>query len=107
MTAFRRVCTVASANDGAFFERFYGHWLNTHVPNVKSVMDEVGGFRYVVSNSIDHLTEPYAGLAELHFHDDAGWSRNREVIKLEGMEERVDRGGTLVLDGRTDMIGLP
>jgi hypothetical protein len=70
-------------------------------------MDEVGGFRYVVSHSIDPLAEPYAGLAELYFHDDAGWSRYREVIKPDGMEEWVDRRETLVLGGRTEMIGLP
>ncbi len=106
-SGFYKVSFLVKAKEGSDFERFYGHWLNTHVPNVKSVMEEVGGFRYVVSHSIDPLAEPYAGLAELYFHDEAGWSRYHEVIKPDGMDEWVDRGGTLVLGGRTEMIGLP
>ncbi len=106
-SGFYKVSFLVKAKEGSDFKRFYGHWLNTHVPNVKSVMDKVGGFRYVVSQSIDPLAEPYAGLAELYFHDEAGWSKYREAIKPDGMEEWVDRGGTLVLGGRTEMIGLP
>ena len=53
------------------------------------------------------VPEPYAGLAELYFHDESGWARYREAIKPDGMEEWVDPNGTLVLRGRTEMIGLP
>jgi hypothetical protein len=70
-------------------------------------MEQVGGFRYVVSHSINPEAEPYAGLAELYFHDEAEWAKYREVITPDGMEEWVDRDGTLVLGGRTEMIGLP
>jgi hypothetical protein len=106
-SGFYKVSFLVQAKAGTDFESFYGHWLHTHVPNVKSVMHEVGGFRYVVSHSIDPLAEPYAGLAELYFHDEAAWSRFCNVIKPDGIEEWVDRSGTLVLVGRTEMIGLP
>jgi len=43
----------------------------------------------------------------LYFHDEAEWANYREVITPDGMEEWVDRDGTLVLGGRTEMIGLP
>ena len=106
-SGFYKVSFLVKAKEGVDFDKFYTHWLNTHVPNVKSTMDDVEGFRYVVSHSIDPQAEPYAGLAELYFHDEAGWAKYREVIKPDGMEEWVDRDGTLVLGGRTEMIGLP
>ena len=106
-SGFYKMSFLVKAKAGADFDRFYAHWLTTHIANVKSVMNEVGGFGYVVSHSIDPLAEPYAGLAELYFHDDAGWARYRDVIKPDGMEEWVDRDGTLVLSGGTEMIGIP
>jgi len=106
-SGFYKVSFLVKAKEGVDFDKFYSHWLNTHVPNVKSTMDNVEGFRYVVSHSIDPQAEPYAGLAELYFHDESGWAKYREVIKPDGMEEWVDRDGTLVLGGRTEMIGLP
>ena len=106
-SGFYRVSYLVKAREGADFAEFYAHWLNTHVANVRSVMEQVAGFRYVVSHSIDPQAEPYAGLAELYFHDEAGWARYREAIKPDGMEKWVDRDGTMVLVGRTEMIGLP
>ncbi len=106
-SGFYKVTYLVKAVDGADFAQFYTHWLNTHVPNVRSTMEEVGGFRYVVSHSIDPKAEPYAGLAELYFHDETGWARYRQAIKPDGMEKWVDREGTLALGGRTEMIGLP
>ncbi len=107
LSGFYKVTYLVKAKAGADFAGFYSHWLNTHVPNVSSIMEEVSGFRYVVSHSIDPQAEPYAGLAELYFHDEAGWARYRQAIKPDGMEEWVSRDGTLVLGGRTEMIGLP
>ena len=78
-SGFYKVTYLVKAVDGADFAPFYTHWLNTHVPNVRSTMEEVGGFRYVVSHSIDPKAEPYAGLAELYFHDETGWARYRQA----------------------------
>jgi hypothetical protein len=106
-SGFYKVSFLVKAKEGTDFDKFFSHWLNTHIPNVKSTMEDVGGFRYVVSHSMDPQTEPYVGLAELYFHDEAGWAKYREGIKPDGMEEWVDRNGTLVLGGRTEMIGIP
>jgi len=106
-SGFYKVSFLVKAKEDADFDKFYSHWLNTHVPNVRSTMDYVEGFRYVVSHSIDPQAEPYAGLAELYFHDESGWAKYREAIKPDGMEKWVDQDGTLVLGGRTEMIGLP
>ena len=106
-SGFYKVSFLVKAKEDTDFDKFYSHWLNTHVPNVRSVMEQVGGFRYVVSHSINPLAEPYAGLAELYFHDEAEWTKYGKIIRPDGMEEWVDGGGTLVLGGRTEMIGLP
>jgi hypothetical protein len=106
-SGFRKVNFLVKAKSGTDFDLFYDHWLRVHVPNVASTMDAVGGFGYVVSHSIDPQVEPYAGLAELYFDDDGGWTRYQAAIQPDGMQEWVDRDGTLVLPANTEMIGLP
>ena len=104
-SGFYKVSFLVEARAGSDFAAFFDHWLKTHVPNVRSTMNEVGGFGYVVSLSVDPATEPYAGLAELYFHDASGWARYRETIKPDGMERWVERA--LVLTSQTEMVGLP
>ncbi len=70
-------------------------------------MEQVGGFRYVVSHSIEPQIEPYGGMAELYFPDAAGWKRFRDTIRPDGMEQWVDPDGMVVLRASTEMIGLP
>ena len=106
-SGFFKMSFLVKAKPGTDFASFFAHWLNVHVPNVKSVMNEVGGFRYVVSHSIDPEAEPYAGLAELYFHDQGGWTGYGEVIKPDGMEEWIDPDGMQVLRATTEMIGIP
>ena len=106
-SGFYKVSFLVKAKEAVDYNKFYSHWLNTHVPNVRSVMERVGGFRYVVSHSIDPEGEPYAGLAELYFHDETGWAKYGETITPDGMEEWVDGKGMFVLGGRTEMIGIP
>jgi len=106
-SGFLRISFLVKAKPGTDYDAFYKHWLNVHVPNVKNIMDWVGGFRYVVSHSIEPTEVPYAGLAELYFHDPSGWDRYRELIKPDGMEEWVDSAGMQVLPGTTEMIGIP
>jgi hypothetical protein len=106
-SGFYKVSFLVKAKENTDFDKFYPHWLSTHLPNVRSTMKQVGGFRYVVSHSIDPQAEPFAGLAELYFPDETGWAKYQEVIRPDGMEEWVDRKGTLVLGGRTEMIGIP
>ena len=106
-SGFYKISFLVPAKEGTDFDKFFAHWLNVHVPNVRSVMEQVGGFRYTVSHSINPEAEPYAGLAELYFPDETGWTRYMETIKADGMEEWVDGKQTLVLGGNTEMIGLP
>ena len=105
-SGFYKVNFLVKAKPDTDFDKFFQHWLIVHVPNVKSVMEQVGGFRYTVSHSLNPLSEPYAGLAELYFADKAGWAEYQERITADGMEEWVDRG-MLVLGANTEMIGLP
>jgi len=106
-SGFYKVSFHVKAKEGTDYSRFFPHWLDIHVPNVRSVMEQVGGFRYVVSHSIDPEAEPYAGLAELYFPDRDGWAAYQNTITADGMEEWVDGKGMLVLGGRTEMIGIP
>jgi hypothetical protein len=97
------VATLPGADHGELFE----HWLGVHVPNVRNVMGEVGGFRYVVSHSLEPELEPYAGMAELYFDDADGWRRYKETIRADGMERWVDPKATAVLRAHVEMIGIP
>lgn len=106
-SGFFKVTFLVRALEGVDFGVFFEHWLGVHVPNVRSTMEQVGGFGYVVSHSIDPKSEPYAGMAELYFPDESGWSRYREVIQPDGMERWVDAEGTLALRAHTEMIGIP
>ena len=104
-SGFFKVSFLVEAKAGTDFQAFFGHWLRTHVPNVKSTMNDVGGFGYVVSQSLQPEVESYAGLAELYFPEESGWARYREAIKPDGMEEWVERAE--VLTASTEMIGIP
>jgi hypothetical protein len=106
-SGFLKVSFLVKARPGADFGRFYDHWLRVHVPNVASTMAASEGFGYVVAHSMDPQTDSYAGLAELYFHDDDGWTRYRAAIRPDGMREWVDPAGTLVLRANTEMIGIP
>ncbi len=106
-SGFFKVTYLVKAREDAESGPFFEHWLSVHVPNVKSTMEQVDGFRYVVSHSIEPQDEPYAGMAELYFHDESGWARYRETIRPDGMQQWVDPDGTVVLRASTEMIGLP
>lgn len=106
-SGFYKVSFLVKTKVGADFDKFFSHWLTVHLPNVSSIMEQVGGFGYVVSHSIEPQVEPYAGLAELYFHDEAAWAAYIKAIRPDGMEEWVDGSGTLVLGAKTEMIGVP
>lgn len=106
-SGFFKMSFLVKAKEGTDFDEFFAHWLDMHVPNVRSTMEEVGGFRYVVSHSMDPRTEPYAGMAELYFHAPDGWDRYNEVIEPDGMEQWIDGPGMVMQPALTEMIGLP
>ena len=105
-SGFHKVSFLVGVKPGTDYDELYRHWLDIHVPNVASVMREVGGFGYVVSHSMTPEGERYAGLAELYFHDEAGWAEYKNTITLDGLERWVDDAGTLALRADTEMVGI-
>ena len=106
-SGFLKVSYLVAAKPEADFEALFKHWLGVHVPNVRAAMEAAGGFRYVVSHSIVPQEEAYAGMAELYFHDEAGWRAYRRHIKADGIEAWIDNERTLVLRAQTEMVGIP
>ena len=105
-TGFLKVTFLVKALPGIDYDELFPHWLGVHAPNVRGVMEEAGGFRYVVSHSMTPNTEPYAGMAELYFPDVDAWRRYKGTIQPDGMERWVDASGTVVLRSHTEMIGI-
>ena len=106
-SGFHKQTMLVKARDGVNFEAMFAHWLDVHAPNVRETMLRVGGIGYVVSLSIDPAIEPYAGMAELYFPDEASHSRFRQEVGPDGFEEWIDPEGTLALPTSTEMIGIP
>lgn len=106
-SGFAKVTFLVRALPGIDHDELYAHWLGVHVPNVRGVMEQVGGFRYVVSHSIDPATAAYAGMAELYFPDLDAWDRYKTTVQPDGMERFVDGAGTVALRAHTEMIGIP
>ena len=106
-SGFHKMTYLVAAKSDTDYDEFFEHWLTIHVPNVKANMEAVGGFRYVVSHSIDPANEPYAGMAELYYHDADGWRRWRESIEADGMERWIDTERMLILSSQTEMVGIP
>ena len=102
-----KITFLVKAQANTDYEALFNHWLHVHVPNVTSVMQQAGGFRYVVSHSAEPEQEPYAGMAELYFDDLDGWRRYKNLIKADGMEQWTEEHGTLVLRSQTEMVGIP
>ncbi len=106
-SGFFKVSFLVAAKAGTDHPEFFKHWLDVHVPNVRATMEAVGGFRYAVSHSTRPDDEPFAGMAELYFHDPSGWAAYRETIKPDGMQRWVDGERMLVLRAGTEMVGIP
>lgn len=106
-SGFLKVTYLVAAKPGTDFDALYRHWLAVHVPNVQETLAAAGGFRYVVSHSLDPAEEQYAGMAELYFESEDGWRAYRSGIKADGMERWVDGETMLVLRAQTEMVGIP
>lgn len=106
-SGFFRVNYLVPAQEGTDFDAFYKHWLDIHVPNIRSWMNEAGGFRYVVSHSIYPDLAPYAGMAELYFHSAQDWHKCQSLMKADGMETFVDGSRMDIMYGDTEMVGVP
>ena len=87
--------------EGGDRQALFDHWLDVHVPNVREVMGKIGGFRYVVSHSLEPDTEPYAGMAELYFPNEKGWDDYRAVFEPDD-GDFIDKEGTMRFHSGTD-----
>ncbi|MDA1073674.1 MAG: EthD domain-containing protein [Proteobacteria bacterium] len=106
-SGFFKVTFLLTNKPGVEPAALFDHWLEVHVPNVRGVMEQVGGFRYVVSLSLEPHLEPYAGMAELYYHTESDWIDYRKLITDDGMGELVDADATLRLHSHVQMIGIP
>ena len=69
-------------------------------------MERTGGWRYVVSQSVDPSSAPYAGMAELYFDDATAWKAFLAALQPDGMEQWSDAATSLVLRSQTEMVGI-
>ncbi len=105
-SGFFKVTFLVGVSGGSDCGELFEHWLDVHLPNVRQTMETVGGFRYVISHSLDPAAESYAGMAELYFPDASGWAGYRDHIRPDGMERWVDGGATRVFYSGTEMVGI-
>jgi hypothetical protein len=89
-SGFFKVSALLKAKAGTDFEALFAHWLEVPTPNMRSVIESVGRFRYVVSHSLEPAEKPFTGMAELHFRAASGWEAYIEEFEADGMEECVD-----------------
>ncbi len=105
-SGFFKVTFLVPALAETNFDEFFSHWLTVHLQNVRGWMSAAGGFRYVISHSLEPESEPYAGMAELYFADEEGWAAYRRLSRPDGMERWVDTGRMAVLPSVTEMVGI-
>ena len=106
-SGFYKVTFLVPARDGVDVEEAFRHWLEAHAPNVRGVMGEIGGLRYVVNHSVNPANESYMGMAELYFADPDGWEAYKSTVTEDGFGAFVDIKRMVVLRSRTQMIGIP
>lgn len=105
-SGFLKISALIRTKPDVDHREFFRHWLTTHASNVKGVMEQVGGFRYVINLSIEPELEHYAGLAELYFADKDGLKRYQEIFEPDGMDDWVDRTTSDTMWSSTEMVGI-
>lgn len=106
-SGFFKVTFLVGLQAGADSAALFDYWLDVHVPNVRRTMEDVGGFRYVVSHSLTPDSEPFAGMAELYFTEASGWARYLEHFQPDDMGNWTDGDNTLMFHSGTEMVGIP
>ena len=106
-SGFVKVTTLVVANPDTDHDAYFTHWLDVHAPNVASVMEQVGGIRYVISASVEPDADPYLGMAELWFPGLAELAAFNDAYESDGIEDLVDYANSPILRSSTEMIGIP
>lgn len=110
-TGFVKATCLVEASDGIDHAALFSHWLEVHAPRVKELMEQVGGLRYVVSQSVDPVREPYVGMAELYFPDRGSFDAFNVALSTEDSTAYHDDQGSridvTVLLSHVQMVGIP
>lgn len=104
---FLKVTTLLIARPDTDLDALRDHWLDVHAPNVASVMEQVGGFRYAISISDEPDVDPYVGMAEIYFPDKEALREHVARYESDGIERYFDTDAQLFFRSRTEMIGIP
>ena len=105
-SGFLKVTTLLTKKADVDADELFGHWLDVHAPNVAGVMEQVGGFRYVISLSAEPDVDPYAGMAELYFPDKDALRSYLDLYESDGIENMVDGDARLIFRSTTEMVGI-
>jgi hypothetical protein len=106
-SGFLKVTTLLTAKADTDVDDLFAHWLNIHAPNVADVMKQVGGFRYVISQSSEPTIDPYVGMAELYFPDKDALRCYLDIYESDGSEQFIDSDAQLTFRSTTEMVGIP
>lgn len=102
-----KVTSLLSARPDIEPDALFTHWLNVHAPNVRSVMEQVGGIRYAISQSLEPEIDQYIGMAELWLPSRAELRAYNETYVSDGIEDMVDMANSVILRSHTELIGIP
>jgi hypothetical protein len=105
-SGFVKQVSLVPVRQGVSPQALFDHWLDVHLPNVVETLKKVGGFRYVVSLSLDVANAPYAGIPELYFPDRATQKAFWAELKPDGFQDFADAERTLRFRCGTEMVGV-
>lgn len=104
-SGFLKLTSLVTAKPGVNHDAMYRQWLDVHAPTAAAVIEKHGGFRYVVSLSLDPANAPYTAMAELYFDNADAWQACAAELTPDGMEAYIER--TEFLTAGTEMVGIP
>lgn len=106
-SGFIKVVNLVAAAPEADYVELARHWLGVHAPGVRSALAAAGGFRYVVSMSLDPARAPYVGMDEMYFPDLAAWQAFRSTLNNDSLARWIDPDASRALVATTEMVGIP
>ena len=104
-SGFHKITYLVTARADMDYAEFYDYWLEVRVPLVVETMQSTGGFRYVVSHSLEPRDEPYAGMAELYFPDESAWQAFARALPDDGIGDYI--ANLELYASHTEFIGIP